>query len=98
MGWRPPLGAPVVESGDPADPDHRDHPKTCAFTVTPELWRALRVRARREETSVSRVIRSILDKELRPHRVQEPSKPLNEALDRREAAGVAKVLRAGPNA
>ena len=83
MGWRPPPGvAPVVpEGGDPADPDLRAWPKTCAFTASPELWRALRVRARAENISVTALIRRTLQREFLPPRKREPEPPLNEADD-----------------
>ena len=93
MGWRPPPGAPAAaEGGDPADPDLRAWPKTCAFTASPELWRALRVRARAENISVTALIRRTLQREFLPPRKREPEPPLNEAHDRREAAGVVRFL------
>jgi hypothetical protein len=71
-----------------ARPTHR----TVGFTCTPELRRALVARARRDQVSLTRVIRDILERELLLPRETGPTGPLAGALDKREAAGVARFL------
>ncbi len=71
--------------------------KQLTFSAPYELRCALSKAARTRNVTVSEAIRLLLVEALTRPVKREPGPPLNEALDRREAAGVAHFLRAAPD-
>ena len=72
--------------------------KQLTFSAPYELRCALSKEAQNRRVSVSEAIRLLLVEALTRPPKRAPDPPLNEALDRREAAGVARFLKAAPDA
>ena len=72
--------------------------KQLTFSAPYELRCALSKAAQSRNVSVSEAIRLLLVEALTRPPKRAPDPPLNEALDRREAAGVARFLKAGTDA
>ena len=72
--------------------------KVLRFNADYELRCALSKAAQSRNVNVSEVIRLLLVEALTRPPKREPGPPLNEALDRREAAGVARFLKASTDA
>ena len=79
-------------------PESHQRKSTISFTAKPELRRALSVRARQEATSITALVTRLLEEALLRPREIKPGPPAGERLNNYDGRGLARFLKAGPDA